>query len=74
MILPAPWPQVLDFFGTPVVSERSPGLLSSDAGRCTPGLAPSNAACKTGAASRYTLSGRERDPGPSGIEPKHVHR
>ena len=26
------WPQVLDFFGTPLVIESSPGQLSSDAG------------------------------------------
>jgi hypothetical protein len=26
------WPQVLDFFGTPLVIEPSPGQLSSDAG------------------------------------------
>src|SRR5262249_26676998 len=29
---PAPWPQVLDFFGTPFVIEASPGQLSNDAG------------------------------------------
>jgi hypothetical protein len=27
-----PWPQILDFFGTPLVIEPSPGQLSSDAG------------------------------------------
>ena len=32
MILPFPWPQGLDFFGTPIVIEPSPGQLSSDAG------------------------------------------
>ena len=32
MSVPAPWPQVLDFFGTPLVIEPSPGQLSSDAG------------------------------------------
>src|SRR5437868_8824019 len=32
MIIPATWPQVLDFFGTPLVIEPSPGQLSSDAG------------------------------------------
>jgi hypothetical protein len=31
IILPA-WPQVLDFFGTTLVIEPSPGQLSSDAG------------------------------------------
>ncbi len=30
MSIPAPWPQVLDFFGTPLVIEPSPGQLSSD--------------------------------------------
>jgi hypothetical protein len=32
MILPAAWPQSLDFFGTPLVIEPSAGQLSSDAG------------------------------------------
>ena len=32
MSIPAAWPQVLDFFGTPLVIEPSPGPLSSDAG------------------------------------------
>jgi hypothetical protein len=32
MIVPGVWPQVLDFFGTPLVIEPSPGQLSSDAG------------------------------------------
>jgi len=32
MSLPGAWLQVLDFFGTPLVIEPSPGQLSSDAG------------------------------------------
>jgi len=32
MSVPLAWPQVLDFFGTPLVIEPSPGQLSSDAG------------------------------------------
>ena len=32
MSIPAAWPQVLDFFGTPLVIEPTPGQLSSDAG------------------------------------------
>ena len=32
MSLPAAWPQILDFFGTPLVIEPSPGQLSCDAG------------------------------------------
>jgi hypothetical protein len=32
MSIPSAWPQVLDFFGTPLVIEPSPGQLSSDAG------------------------------------------
>jgi hypothetical protein len=32
MSIPATWPQVLDFFGKPLVLEPSPGQLSSDAG------------------------------------------
>jgi hypothetical protein len=32
MSIPAAWPQVLDFFGTPLVIEPSAGQLSSDAG------------------------------------------
>jgi hypothetical protein len=32
MSAPAAWPQVLDFFGMPLVIEPSPGQLSSDAG------------------------------------------
>src|SRR5262245_59158195 len=32
MSVPAAWPQVLIFFGTPLVVEPSPGQLSSDAG------------------------------------------
>ncbi len=32
MSVPSAWPQVLDFFGTPIVIEPSPGQLSSDAG------------------------------------------
>jgi hypothetical protein len=32
MSIPADWPQVLDFFGTPLVIEPSPGQLSGDAG------------------------------------------
>jgi hypothetical protein len=32
MSVPTPWPQVLDFFGTPLVIESSPGQLSSEAG------------------------------------------
>jgi hypothetical protein len=32
MSIPTAWPQVLDFFGTPLVIEPSPGQLSSDAG------------------------------------------
>jgi hypothetical protein len=31
--VPAAWPQVLTFFGTPLVLEPSPGQLSGDAGR-----------------------------------------
>ena len=30
--IPSAWPQVLDFFGTPLVIEPSPGQFSSDAG------------------------------------------
>src|SRR5262245_58059588 len=32
MSIPPAWPQSLDFFGTPLVIEPSPGQLSSDAG------------------------------------------
>jgi Transposase DDE domain group 1 len=32
MSRPAAWPQILDFFGTPLVIEPSAGQLSSDAG------------------------------------------
>src|SRR5262245_21662257 len=32
MIIPAAWPQCLDFFDTPIMIEPSPGQLSSDAG------------------------------------------
>ncbi len=32
MILPPPWPQVLDFFGTPLVIEPLPSQFSSEAG------------------------------------------
>src|SRR5215471_8702907 len=32
MMLPSAWPQGLDFFGTPLVIEPSPGQLSGDAG------------------------------------------
>src|SRR5215472_11287360 len=32
MSLPGVWPQVLSFFGTPLVIELSPGQLSCDAG------------------------------------------
>jgi hypothetical protein len=32
MSLPRVWPQVLDFFGTPLLIEPSPGQLSGDAG------------------------------------------
>jgi hypothetical protein len=32
MSIPAAWPQILDFFGPPVVLEPSPGKLTSDAG------------------------------------------
>src|SRR5215475_15472473 len=32
MSLPGDWPQVLDFFGTPLVIEPSAGQLSGDAG------------------------------------------
>jgi hypothetical protein len=32
MILPAAWPQSLEFFGTPLIIEPSPGQLSGDAG------------------------------------------
>jgi hypothetical protein len=32
MSLPGVWPQFLDFFGTPLVIEPSPGQLASDAG------------------------------------------
>jgi hypothetical protein len=32
MSIPLAWPQVLDFFGTPLIIEPSPGQLSSDAG------------------------------------------
>jgi hypothetical protein len=32
MSITAAWPQVLDFFGTPLVIEPSPGQLSGDAG------------------------------------------
>src|SRR5262249_47434802 len=32
MSIPTVWPQVLDFFGTPLAIEPSPGQLSSDAG------------------------------------------
>ena len=32
MSIPSAWPQVLDFFGAPLVIESSPGQLSGDAG------------------------------------------
>jgi Transposase DDE domain group 1 len=32
MSIPPAWPQVLNFFGTPLVLEPSPGKLTSDAG------------------------------------------
>jgi hypothetical protein len=32
MSIPAAWPQILNFFGTPLVIEPSLGQLSSDAG------------------------------------------
>jgi hypothetical protein len=32
MSIPSAWPQVLDFFGTPLVLELSAGQLASDAG------------------------------------------
>ena len=32
MSIPSAWPQVIDFFGTPLVIEPSAGQLSSDAG------------------------------------------
>src|SRR5215470_13731389 len=32
MSIPSAWPQVLDFFGTPLVIEPSAGQLSGDAG------------------------------------------
>ena len=32
MSVPLAWPQVLDFFGTPLVIEPSPGQVSGDAG------------------------------------------
>jgi hypothetical protein len=32
VIVPSPWSQILDFFGTPLVIEPSPGQLSGDAG------------------------------------------
>ena len=32
MSVPGAWPQVLDFFGTPLVIEPSPGQVSGDAG------------------------------------------
>ncbi len=32
MSIPPPWPQILDFFGTPLVIEPAPGQLSSHAG------------------------------------------
>ena len=32
MSLPGDWPQVLNFFGTPLAIEPSPGQLTSDAG------------------------------------------
>src|SRR5262249_59469211 len=32
MSIPAAWPQNLDFFGTPLVLEPSPGQLTGDAG------------------------------------------
>jgi hypothetical protein len=32
MSVPPAWPEVLDFFGTPLVIEPSPGQLSTDAG------------------------------------------
>src|SRR5262245_58773627 len=32
MSIPSAWPLVLDFYGTPLVIEASPGQLSSDAG------------------------------------------
>jgi hypothetical protein len=38
MSIPPAWPQVLDFFGTPLVIERSPGQSSGDAGLLPVGL------------------------------------
>jgi hypothetical protein len=38
MSIPPAWPQVLDFFGTPLVIERSPGQFSGDAGLLPVGL------------------------------------
>jgi hypothetical protein len=35
MSVPSAWPQILDFFGTPLVIEPSTGQLNSDAGLLT---------------------------------------
>jgi hypothetical protein len=70
MSLPGVWPQVLDFFGTPLVIEPSPGQVSSDAGLlpirqfdepiCLSRSWPS------GSANRLEATGRQ----PSGRGPK----
>ena len=53
MILPCPWPQCLDFFGTPIVIEPSAGQLSSAAGRGESAPTKGN-----GPAGRFVLQGR----------------
>jgi hypothetical protein len=58
MSIPAAWPQVLDFFGTPLVIEPSSGQLSSP-----DYSSPSSQDCRPGASSPF-VTGLQPGPAP----------
>jgi hypothetical protein len=71
MSIPPVWPQCLDFFGTPLVIEPSPGQLSSDAGTwpAPRWVVVKAAANAEGSNRRFVVTNRPGAvllPGPSG--------
>ena len=59
---PSAWPQVLDFFGTPLVIEASPGQLSSDAGLHSCSLPPAPERCAAQESNRLPWPSRSGQP------------
>jgi hypothetical protein len=60
MIVPSVWPEVLDFFGTPIVIETKPGRAHRDAG-LLPSAGSTNAWSPPGPSLRRSTTPRDAD-------------